>query len=43
VSGREEPVVLDLKNLQTSLGLFFTGLVNFEIYSRFFDRIRLLM
>ena len=39
MSGREEPVVFVLKNLQKSFGLSLTELARDEIYSRFFDLI----
>ena len=41
MSGREEPVVFALKNLQNSFGLFLTELAKVEMLSRFFDRIML--
>ena len=43
MSGREEPVVLALKNLQKSLGLSLTELARVEMYSRFLDLIKLLI
>ena len=43
VSGREEPVVFVLKNLQNSFGFSLTELAKEEIYSRFFDRIMFFM
>ena len=43
VSGREEPVVFVLKNLQNSFGFSLTELGREEMYSCFFDRIMFFM